>query len=102
MTSFQELCYQKLTKHVPAGKVISYKNLAILIGKPNAYRAIGNAMNKNPFAPKVPCHRVIKSNGHVGGYINGSKIKISLLKKEGVDINDNGFVTNLENILSNV
>jgi len=102
MTSFQELCYQKLIKHVPAGKVISYKNLAILIGKPNAFRAVGNAMNKNPFAPRVPCHRVIKSNGHIGGYIHGSIVKISLLKKEGVEINDKGFVTNQENILTSI
>ena len=102
MTSFQELCYQKLTKHVPAGKVISYKNLAILIGKPNASRAIGNAMNKNPFVLRVPCHRVIKSNGHIGGYIHGSIVKISLLKKEGVEINDKGFVTNQENILTSI
>jgi len=102
MTSFQEICYQKLIKHVPAGKVISYKNLAILIGKPNASRAIGNAMNKNPFVLRVPCHRVIKSNGHVGGYIHGSIVKISLLKKEGVEINDKGFVTNQENILTSI
>jgi len=102
MTSFQELCYKKLIKHVPAGKVISYKNLAILIGKPNAFRAVGNAMNKNPFAPRVPCHRVIKSNGHIGGYIHGSIVKISLLKKEGVEINDKGFVTNQENILTSI
>ena len=102
MTSFQEICYQKLIKHVPAGKVISYKNLAILIGKPNASRAIGNAMNKNPFVLRVPCHRVIKSNGHIGGYIHGSIVKISLLKKEGVEINDKGFVTNQENILTSI
>ena len=48
MTSFQDLCYQSLKKYVPAGKVISYKNLAILTGNPRASRAVGNAMNKNP------------------------------------------------------
>jgi methylated-DNA-[protein]-cysteine S-methyltransferase len=63
MTQFQQLCYQTLKNQVPAGKVITYARLAKLIGNPKAYRAVGNAMNKNPFAPEIPCHRVVKANG---------------------------------------
>ena len=53
-----------------------------------AYRAVGNALNKNPYAPKVPCHRVIKTNGEVGGFASGTKNKIKLLEKEGIKINN--------------
>ena len=55
MTPFQSECYKALEK-VPPGKVISYAGLAEMIGRPKAHRAVGSAMNKNPFAPKVPCH----------------------------------------------
>ena len=89
MTSFQDLCYQSLKKHVPAGRVISYKNLAILIGNPRASRAVGNAMNKNPFAPHVPCHRVVKSDGTIGGFSAPINLKKELLEKEGVKVNGN-------------
>jgi len=57
--------------------------------KTKAYRAVGNAMNKNPYAPEVPCHRVIKSNGFVGGFASGPKKKIQMLKKEGIEIKNN-------------
>ncbi|VVM21409.1 hypothetical protein BSPWISOXPB_1994, partial [uncultured Gammaproteobacteria bacterium] len=50
---------------MPAGRVITYGGLAKLINRPNAHRAVGSAMNKNPFAPEVPCHRVVKSNGEL-------------------------------------
>jgi len=82
--SFSERCY-KLLKKVPKGKVTTYKELAKAL-KTKAYRAVGNAMNKNPFAPKVPCHRVVKSNGEPGGFASGTKKKIQLLKKEGIEI----------------
>jgi methylated-DNA-[protein]-cysteine S-methyltransferase len=68
LTQFQQLCYQTLKNQVPAGKVITYARLAKLIGNPKAYRAVGNAMNKNPFAPEIPCHRVVKANGDLGGF----------------------------------
>ena len=54
-----------------------------------AYRAVGNAMNKNPYAPEVPCHRVINANGKLGGYASGLKKKIQMLKAEGIEIKDN-------------
>ena len=92
MTSFQDLCYQLLEKHVPAGKVISYKNLAILIGNPRASRAVGNAMNKNPFAPQIPCHRVVKSDGNIGGFSASIYLKIELLEKEGIKVKNNKIV----------
>lgn len=84
MTEFQSLCYQTLKDKVPAGKVITYGRLAKLINHPKAYRAVGSAMHKNPFAPEVPCHRVVKSGGELGGFAKGIKRKIQLLKREGV------------------
>ena len=89
ITSFQKKIYEKL-KEVPKGKVISYKELAKAVGS-KAYRAVGSAMRKNPFAPKVPCHRVINSNGYVGNFSakGGTKAKIRLLTKEGVKIKNN-------------
>ena len=84
--SFNEQLY-KLLKTVPKGKVTTYKELAKALNS-KAYRAVGNAMNKNPYAPKVPCHRVVKTNGEVGGFEGGTKKKIAMLKKEGVEIKD--------------
>lgn len=51
-----------------------------------AYRAVGNALNKNPFAPKVPCHRVVSSDGSIGGFASGAMKKIELLKSEGIKV----------------
>ena len=95
-TTFSEDCYD-LLKKVPKGKVTTYAALAQALGT-KAYRAVGNAMNKNPHAPKVPCHRVIKTDGSVGGYAFGEKRKISLLKQEGLRI-ETGKVLNFEKIL---
>ena len=81
---FNEHCYQILKK-VPKGKVTTYKEIARFL-KTKAYRAVGNAMNKNPYAPKVPCHRVVKSDGSIGGFASGIKKKIFMLRKEGVEI----------------
>lgn len=74
------LCVMK----IPEGEVRSYKWVAEKIGHPKAYRAVALALKKNPFAPYVPCHRVIKSDGTIGGYSakGGIKRKIALLKKE--------------------
>lgn len=76
----------KLLKKIPAGKVATYKALATAIGNPKAARAVGNILNKNKNLISIPCHRVVKSNGDVGGYVLGIKKKIKLLKKEGVEI----------------
>jgi len=68
---------------IPKGETRTYKDVAVMAGSPNAYRAVGNIMNRNR-NPKVPCHRVIKSNGSVGGYNGGGpKRKTEMLRKEG-------------------
>ena len=84
MKSFNERCYTILRK-VPKGKITTYKTLAKALNS-KAYRAVGNAMNKNPHAPKVPCHRVVKTDGSVGGFASGTKNKIKMLKNEGVEV----------------
>jgi O-6-methylguanine DNA methyltransferase len=84
------------TTKIPKGKVLTYKQLAQKIGFPKAYRLVGIALNKNPFAPVVPCHRVIKSDGSIGGYSKGIKQKIFLLKKEGVKIKKIGSKIKVE------
>ena len=87
MKSFQEKCYSILKK-VPTGYVVTYKEIAKKLNS-KAYRAIGTAMNKNPYAPEVPCHRVVNSDGKVGGFAYGQKKKIQMLKKEGIEIKNN-------------
>lgn len=87
MKSFNERCYDQLKK-VPKGKVTTYKALAQKLNS-KAYRAVGNAMNKNPYAPEVPCHRVVGSTGSMTGFASGIKNKIALLKKEGVQVKNN-------------
>lgn len=72
-----------IVRNIPKGEVFSYKQVAELAGKPKAWRAVGNILNKNK-DPKIPCHRVIKHNGNIGGYNRGAKRKSALLKKEGV------------------
>lgn len=85
---FSEKCYSVLRK-VPKGKVTTYKEIAKALNT-KAYRAVGNAMNRNPYpSNKVPCHRVIKSSGEIGGFAHGEKAKASLLKKEGIEIKNN-------------
>ena len=78
----------KYLRTIPRGKVITYKQLAIAIKMPKASRAVANACAKNPYAPKIPCHRVIRSDGGLGGYSGpgGIKQKIRLLRSEKVKI----------------
>jgi len=75
-----------VVRKIPKGKVLSYKIVAKLAGNSQAWRAVGNILNKNPDPKTIPCHRVIKSDGKIGGYKEGIKKKISLLKKEGLEI----------------
>ena len=77
-----------LTKKIPKGKISTYKEISKALGN-KCYRAVGNALNKNPYAPIVPCHRVVKSSGAIGGFASGTKNKIKLLRKEGIKIKDN-------------
>ena len=82
-TPFQKQIWKALLD-IPFGQTRSYKEIAIQIGKPSASRAVANAIGKNPCAPQIPCHRVIKSNGELGGYSakGGIKRKKKLLKLE--------------------
>ena len=84
-TKFQQKVWTYLRK-IPRGSVITYSQVAKGIGKPLAVRAVANAIGKNPYVPKIPCHRVIRSDGSLGGYSGkgGLKTKRFLLKKEGV------------------
>ena len=75
----------KIVKKIPSGRVSTYKNVAETLGC-RAYRAVGNALNKNSCAPVVPCHRVVCSDGRTGGFVSGIKNKIRLLNKEGVRV----------------
>ena len=83
-TKFQIKVWKYLLK-IPKGSVKSYKQVARGINRPNSARAVANACGKNPYSPKVPCHRVIRSDGKLGGYsaAGGTKTKKKLLKKEG-------------------
>ncbi len=83
-SEFQISVWKEIAK-IPYGQTRTYKQLAIAIGKPNSSRAVANACGKNPYAPQIPCHRVIRSDGLVGGYSGrgGAKSKKDLLKKEG-------------------
>jgi len=84
MTSFQKKIYE-IVKKIPKGKILTYKKVSELAGFPRAWRAVGNVLSKNRNL-KIPCHRVIKSNGKIGGFNLGIKKKIALLMREGVKI----------------
>ncbi len=92
MTSeFQKKVYKVVSK-IPKGKVMTYKEVAEIAGRPKAYRAVGNILNKNR-NPKVFCHRVVRSDGKIGGFARGGAAKISILKKEGVKINGDKYAS---------
>ena len=84
-TKFQKKVWNYL-KTIRKGTVKSYKQVAIAINRPKSVRAVANAVGKNPFPPKIPCHRVIRSDGSLGGYSGkgGLKTKKLLLKREGI------------------
>ena len=84
-TKFQ-LRVLKYLKSIPKGELRTYSQVAIAIKKPKAVRAVANAIGKNPYAPKIPCHRVIRSDGTLGGYSGkgGINTKRKLLKLEGI------------------
>ncbi len=97
-TDFFNSKIYSLLKKVPKGKVTTYKILAEKLGT-KAYRAVGQAMRCNPYAPRVPCHRVVKSDGSIGGFMGKMnskskevKKKIKMLEKEGIKIKNNKIV----------
>lgn len=86
-TNFQKIVWTEIRK-IPYGKTITYKELAIKIGKPKSYRAVANACAKNPLLITIPCHRVIRNDGKMGGYMGekGVERKKKLLESEGVKL----------------
>ena len=86
-TKFQVKVWKYL-KNIPKGKVRTYKQVAIAINSPRSARAVANACAKNPYSPKIPCHRVIRTDGGLGGYSGpgGKKTKKKLLKIEGISL----------------
>ena len=99
--TFAEQVYKQLIK-VPKGKVTTYKLLAEKLGT-KAYRAVGTALKNNPYAPEVPCHRVVRSDGNVGGFMgktSGEEIlkKIRMLRSEGIEV-INSSIVNFEKVL---
>ena len=86
-TKFQ-LKVWKYIKKIPKGQIRTYTDVAKAINKPKSVRAVANAIGKNPYAPKIPCHRVIRSDGTLGGYSGrgGIKQKLKLLRSEKVAI----------------
>ena len=83
--------YKKLLQ-VPKGKVTTYGDLAKAMGLKNGQRVIGTIMKKNPFPVIVPCHRVVKSDGKIGGYVYGERVKSRMLLKEGIKIKNGKII----------
>lgn len=81
----------KTVSQIPRGRVMSYKQVAERSGSPRAWRSVGNILNRNQ-DPKIPCHRVIKSDGTIGGYRRGVKEKARRLQQEGVLIKKGRFI----------
>jgi O-6-methylguanine DNA methyltransferase len=82
--SFKELVYE-VVRNIPKGKTLSYKEVANMVGRPRSYRAVGNVLNMN-YDKKIPCHRVVRSDGTAGGYNRGKSKKVAILKREGVNL----------------
>ena len=82
-TDFQIKVWKEISK-IPYGETRTYKDIAVAIGRPNSSRAVANAWGKNPYVPEIPCHRVIRSDGKLGGYSGegGIKKKANLLRAE--------------------
>ena len=85
MPNFTQKVHE-VVKKIPRGKTLTYQQVAVLAGNPKAYRAVGNILNKN-YNPEIPCHRVIRTDGKIGGYNRGSDRKKKLLDQESQTIN---------------
>ncbi|MDD2807925.1 MAG: MGMT family protein [Patescibacteria group bacterium] len=95
---FKKLVFNSLVK-IPKGKVATYQAIASAIGRPNAARAVGQALNANPKLVINPCHRVIRSNGNLGGYRLGEAEKLKLLRSEGVLFNKANKIVDFKRLL---
>jgi methylated-DNA-[protein]-cysteine S-methyltransferase len=112
MTAF-ESNVMEIVRKIPSGKVSTYQAIASLVGKPRAVRAVGNALAKNPYSfvssstsrsERVPCHRVVRSNGELGGFAGNAcevEKKIALLREEGIRVK-NGKIVQFQNYLCNL
>jgi len=95
---FSERVY-RIARKIPAGRVTTYGEIAGALGmKLIASRAVGNALHRNPYSPKVPCHRVVKSDGSIGGFAKGKKLKVKMLKSENVFVKK-GKIVNFGKLL---
>ena len=92
--NIEQMVYKKLLQ-VPKGQITTYGELAKAVGLKNGQRAIGRIMNKNPYPAIVPCHRVVNSNGKIGGFAYGIDVKTNMLTKEGIEI-QNGKILDFE------
>ncbi|WP_457606226.1 methylated-DNA--[protein]-cysteine S-methyltransferase [Nitratifractor sp.] len=92
-TEFQRRVWEAIGL-IPRGRVTTYGEIARFLGRPRAVRAVGTAVGKNPYAPKVPCHRVVRSDGSIGNYSGGegTTTKIAMLKEEGVEVSKGRIV----------
>ncbi len=88
------MIYKKLLQ-VPRGKITTYGELSKAVGLKNGQRVVGRIMNKNPYPVIIPCHRVVNSNGQIGGYAYGPDVKTNMLNKEGIEI-QNGKILDFE------
>jgi len=79
----------KLVKRIPQGRVTTYGEIAKALGKPRACRAVGQILKKNKDPDRIPCYRVVRSDGTLGGYSRGIKEKIKRLKRDGIEIANN-------------
>lgn len=88
LSDFRKRVYT-VTAMIPKGYVATYRQIAEALGSSKYARAVGNALHANPFpSEQVPCHRVIRSDGVVGGYARGTQLKTQMLQSEGVEIKD--------------
>ena len=97
ISQFATLVYLA-TAQIPKGRVSTYGAIAEAIGRPQANRAVGQVLHRNPFSPAVPCHRVVGHNGQLIGFAQGLEVKKSLLNKEGIAINNQGGIINFKTV----
>ena len=84
------------TYKIPKGKISTYKRIAEKVGKPKAYRAVANALHKNPLSPIVPCHRVVRSDGSFGGDVKGANWRRKMVEKEGIPLEKGNVIISNE------
>ncbi len=88
----------RLVSMVPEGRICTYADIARALGRPRAFRVIGRILNRNPNPLIVPCHRVVRSDGRVGGYMYGYEAKRRLLESEGIRVDDEGRIIGFESV----